>query len=102
MATMKKMTKPASTTIAVFVTCIEILCGGKDRKLEMKWKQPVDVLVEGALLLIDRGGKSASDEKCNDAWVLDKVVKRCQSGNQIHSNKIHKQPKYKTEKHYEE
>ena len=25
MATMKKMTKPASTTIAVFVTCIEIL-----------------------------------------------------------------------------
>ena len=101
MATMKKMTKPASTTIAVFVTCIEILCGGKDRKLERKWKRPVDVLVEGALLLIDRGGKSASDEKCNDAWVLDKVIQRCQSGNQIQSNKIHQQTKYKTEKHYE-
>ena len=69
MATMKKITKPASTTIAVFVTCIEIL---RRRKTVgnnlMEKKKPVDILVEGALLLINRGGKGARDEKGNDAW----------------------------------
>ena len=33
----------------------------------MEKKKPVDILVEGALLLINRGGKGARDEKGNDA-----------------------------------
>ena len=68
MATMKKITKPASTTIAVFVTCIEILWRDKSNSSATRESgQPVDVLVEGALLLVHRGGEGASYEKRNDA-----------------------------------
>ena len=69
MATMKKITKPASTTIAVFVTCIEILWRDKksNSSATRESGQPVYVLVEGALLLVHRGGEGASYEKRNDA-----------------------------------
>ena len=29
--------------------------------------EPVDILIQSALLLIDRGGERASDEKCDDS-----------------------------------
>ena len=29
--------------------------------------EPVDILIQSAFLLIDRGGKRASDEKCDDS-----------------------------------
>ena len=49
MATMKKITKPASTTIAVFVTCIEILWRNKTKGVHplLKSCEAVDIFRTG-------------------------------------------------------